>query len=249
MSDVLTRQVDFTIERADDTGDGLTLEGYAAMFDSTTRINSWEGKFDERIAPGAFKKTLSERGDRVVLQFDHGQHPMIGSMPIGSIDELSEDSRGLKVRARLFDNELIRPVRDAIAGKAIKGMSFRFEVVADEWDSSGDVDMRTIREVKLHEIGPVVFPAYEDTTVGVRSDLTVTAAQFVHRLHTDEDFRHEASALLVAAPDLVAALTEGTTGEGRTQDDEAAEPHFVDRSDEHTDVLALIRNHTQEGDR
>lgn len=248
MSDeLLTRQVDFTLTRADEDGDGLTLEGYAAVFNTATRIDSWEGKFDEIIAPGAFKKTLTERGDRVVLQFDHGQHPFIGSMPIGRIDELSEDARGLKVRARLFDNDLIRPVRDAIDGEAIKGMSFRFNVMADEWDDSGDIDVRTIREVKLHEIGPVVFPAYEDTTVGVRSDVTVTAAQFVHRLHTDQDFRHEASMLLAAAPELVAALT-GTTDEGRTTTDDAAEPHVVDRTDEHTSVLDRIRKHIPQGD-
>lgn len=244
MSDVLTRQVDFELTGTRDDGDGLTLEGYAAMFNATTRINSWEGKFDERIAPGAFKKTLAERGDRVVLQFDHGQHPFIGSMPIGRIEELSEDARGLKVRARLFDNELIRPVRDAIAGGAIKGMSFRFSVMAEDWDESGDVDVRTIREVKLHEIGPVVFPAYEQTTVGVRSETVTDAAQMVVRLREDEDFRREAMRLLAAAPELVAALT-GTAGEGRESDD-AAGLHVVDRSDEFERTVARIANYIQE---
>lgn len=242
MSELLTRQVDFTLTRADDTGDGLTLEGYAAVFNTPTRIDSWEGKFDEIIAPGAFKKTLEERGDRVVLQFDHGQHPFIGSMPIGRIEELSEDSRGLKVKARLFDNDLIRPVRDAIDGQAIKGMSFRFNVLGEKWDESGDVDVRTITEVKLHEIGPVVFPAYEDTTVGVRSQTVTDAARTVSRLRDDEDFRLETSRLLAAAPELVAALT-GTTNEGRDNPDDAAEPHVVDRTADIKELRAQINKH------
>ena len=37
---------------------GNTLVGYAATFDSTTRIDSWEGQFDETIQRGAFSKTI-----------------------------------------------------------------------------------------------------------------------------------------------------------------------------------------------
>jgi phage head maturation protease len=82
---------------------------------------------------------------------------------------LREDRNGLFVRARLSDNWLIQPVRDAIRDGAISGMSFRFRVVADEWGTDTEGDTRTIREVELLEAGPVVFPAYEQTTVAVRS--------------------------------------------------------------------------------
>lgn len=232
----VTRQVDFTLTRADSDdvrGDGLTLEGYAAVFNTPTRIDSWEGRFDEIIAPGAFKKTLSERGDRVVLQFDHGQHPLIGSLPIGAIEELREDARGLFVRARLFDNDAMLPIRQAIEAEAIKGMSFRFSVMAEEWDDEGDVDVRTIREVRLYEIGPVVFPAYEGTTVGVR------AREVAQQLRTDDDFRQELIAALAAAPDTDAA-PEGTSDEGRTQEDDAAEPA---RRHNRTDAIEALRTH------
>ncbi|MFD8117088.1 phage major capsid protein [Streptomyces microflavus] len=186
------RAVDFTPITDDersgsDTGDGRTLEGYAAVFDTDTEINSWEGKFAERIAPGAFKKTIRER--KPVLQFDHGHDARTGSVPIGKIESLAEDDAGLYVSARLFDNPVVEPIRQAIEGGAISGMSFRFKVVRDTW-SDGDgkeikdrselLDLlydagergplqRTIKEVKLFEAGPVVFPAYPETSVGVRS--------------------------------------------------------------------------------
>lgn len=150
-----------------EAGDGFTLEGYAAVFDSPTRIDSWEGTFDEVLSRGAFTKTIRER--RPVLQFDHGRDVATGSVPIGAIEELAEDDRGLFVRARLHDNGRVEPIRQAIASGAIDGMSFRFRVIREEWDDSRDVPMRTIREVELYELGPVVFPAYEATTVGVRS--------------------------------------------------------------------------------
>lgn len=163
---LLTRAATFT--RADDTdGDGFTLEGYAAVFDTPTRIDSWEGTFDEVIAPGAFAKTIRER--KPVLQFDHGHDIATGSVPIGAIEDLREDSHGLYVRARLHDNARVEPIRQAIASGAIDGMSFRFRVTREEWDESGDTPLRTIREVELFELGPVVFPAYAATSVGVRS--------------------------------------------------------------------------------
>lgn len=171
MSDnIVTRSVPFEVTRTEDAdGDGLTLEGYAAVFDQPTRIDSWEGKFDETIQRGAFKKTLSERTP--VLQFDHGQHPLVGSLPIGNITTLREDDRGLFVRARLSNNWLVEPVRDAIADGAITGMSIRMGVTQDEW-SRDDIPTRTVKEVKLYELGPVVFPAYQGTEVGVRSNLS-----------------------------------------------------------------------------
>lgn len=169
--DGLVRHVTF---RAEPSSDGLTLEGYAAVFNEWTEIDSWEGTFRERIAPGAFKKTLTERTP--ILQFDHGTHPLIGSLPLGVFTSIKEDEHGLRVKARLSDNWLVQPVRDAIRDGAITGMSFRFRVINDSWKKGTDrVAERTISEVALFEAGPVVFPAYEQTTVGVRSREVLTA--------------------------------------------------------------------------
>lgn len=159
------RAVEF---RAEQTGDGRTLEGYAAVFGTPTRIEDWAGAFDEQIARGAFNRTLNAR--KPVLQFDHGHDARTGSVPIGAIEQINEDSNGLFVRARLFDNPVVEPIRQAIEGGAIDGMSFRFRVNDHTvLKRKGDVDLRTIREVELYELGPVVFPAYDATTVGVRS--------------------------------------------------------------------------------
>ena len=168
-ADERTCEFAFDLIRADG-GDGLTLSGYAAVFNSPTRIDSWEGEFDEVIAPGAFKRTI--RSGTPVMQFDHGQHPLIGSLPIASIRRLREDARGLYVEANVFDNWMTEPLRDAIREQAISGMSFRFQVVKDEWANKSDpkkVPLRTIKEVRLFELGPVVFPAYADTSVSLRS--------------------------------------------------------------------------------
>ncbi|MCX5584276.1 HK97 family phage prohead protease [Streptomyces erythrochromogenes] len=167
-------------------GDGQTLAGYAAVFGQATEIDSWEGSFSETIRKGAFRKTIRE--STPVMQFDHGHHPLIGSIPIGTITDLREDDHGLYVEGRISDNWLMQPIRDAISEGSVAGMSFRFEVMREEWrDSSGKVVrpeevgellwmpgdrgplQREIIEVRCRELGPVVFPAYAGTEVSVRA--------------------------------------------------------------------------------
>ncbi len=202
---LLTRAVAFESRATDD--DGFTLEGYAAVFDSPTEINSWEGNFEERIAPGAFAKTLQER--KPVIQFDHGKDIATGSVPIAAIQSIKEDKRGLFVSARLFDNPRVEPIRQAIAGGAIDGMSFRFRVVREEWDESGSLPVRTIREAELFELGPVVFPAYEATSVGVRSLLAELDEDQRTRLLADLGVDAARSGTSMPTPD---AAPEGTSG-------------------------------------
>lgn len=185
--DNLCRVASFELTRADnEPGDGLTIEGYGAVFNSVTYIDSWEGSFEEEILPGAFRKSLRERMPK--MQFDHGQHPLLGSLPLGRWTKAEDDARGLFVSGRLSDNWLVQPFRDAIRDEAVEGMSFRFSVVRDQWfDRDGKkladalVDellwmpgdraplRRKLLEVKVSEVGPVTWPAYEDTEVGVRS--------------------------------------------------------------------------------
>lgn len=209
--DNLSRSVDFTVVRATDDDDGLTLEGYGAVFNTPTRIDSmFEGRFDEIIAPGAFAKTIKDKGARGIrLQFDHGAHPLIGSIPLGTITDIHEDGRGLYVSARLSDNWLVQPIRDAIRDGAVDGMSFRFRVVRDEWDETDpDLPVRTLREVELFEVGPVVWPAYDATTVGVR------AREIARDMATDEDFRAELlRALAAVGTSDDAAPARGTSTE------------------------------------
>ncbi|MEU2075426.1 HK97 family phage prohead protease [Streptomyces sp. NPDC013489] len=184
----LTRSAPFSFQRADgdEDGDGRTLRGYAAVFGQGTEIDSWEGTFTETIRKGAFRKTIRE--STPVLQFDHGHHPLIGSIPIGAIVDLREDDDGLFVEARITDNWLMGPIRDAISEGSVNGMSFRFEVVREQWtDVHGKVVredeighllwqpgdrgplQRELIELKCRELGPVVFPAYAGTSVSVRA--------------------------------------------------------------------------------
>ena len=169
--------------------DGLTLEGYAAVFDQPTRITERNGDFIETVRYGAFTHAV-RANPRPVLQFDHGQHPLLGSIPIGAVQNLREDKKGLYVSARIHDNWLTEPVRDAIRSGAITGMSFRFAPAegGETWNATRTE--RDLTNLHLFELGPVVWPAYTGTDVSIR------AAQLVDNL-TDDSLQDLAVALLL----------------------------------------------------
>lgn len=224
------RSVPFEMRSAEDTGDGLTMSGYAAVFNRSTMIDNYEGRFEERIRKGAFARTINAR--MPVLQFEHGRHPLLGSMPLGTITKLREDDYGLYVEARLADNWLIEPVRDAIASGAIDGMSFRFNVIKESVDESGDIPVRTLEEVRLLELGPVVFPAYDATSVGVRS------ADLAPLLNLPD-----ADRAAIARTLILGTLTEPANGtsEGTAENKPNATPnHFGLTDNERSAILREI---------
>lgn len=231
--DLCVRSYDFDIRSAAD-GDGLTLEGYAAVFNSPTRIRDHLGDFDEVVLRGAFTRSLAERTP--VLQWDHGRDPAVGTAPIGDVVDLREDDHGLFVRARMYDHPTTERVRMAIKGRSIKGMSFRFGVPdkGDAWTKrTGEPDLREIRDADIHELGPVVFPAYKSTSVGLRHLLA--------GLTPDErrDLIRELAAELRAVPDLTdlvgqpGARSSGGDETGtQPQERTAPTPHLRQRLDD-----------------
>jgi HK97 family phage prohead protease len=167
MVNLPTAEVEF---RASDNNGSLgVLEGYAAVFNNDTVIDSWEGHFIERLAPGAFARTLKQRGEQVKVLFNHGFDPQIGDKPLGKPRMMEERDRGLWVEVPLDDTSYNRDLVASLRSGALDGMSFRFSVKREDVDESGSMPVRTLQEVVLYEFGPVTFPAYEATTAGIRA--------------------------------------------------------------------------------
>ena len=162
--------------RGEVEGDGRTLFGHFATFNSWTEVDSWrEGHFLEKIAPGAFTRTFQEnfKGIRVLLS--HGFDPVVGDKPIAAIQALREDAVGAAYEARLLDGVPELVVSGLSAG--LYGASFRFRVLREQFDQApapsdynpGALPERTVLEARVVEFGPVAFPQYKDATAGLRS--------------------------------------------------------------------------------
>lgn len=146
-------------------GDGNTFVGYAAVFNS----DSEPLPFVERIAPGAFRKSLKNSKRDVRLYVNHNSDMALASRRSGTL-RLSEDERGLRVEADLPDTTAGRDIRELLRTGVVNKMSFGFTVPrgGDKWSEDGRT--RELREISLHEVSVVTgFPAYEATTAAVRS--------------------------------------------------------------------------------
>lgn len=142
-------------------GDGNTLVGYAAVFDSPSEPLPWT----EFVRRGAFAKTINDGAD-VRLLVDHEGVPLARTKS-GTL-RIMEDDKGLRVEADLDEaNPDAARVMSALRRGDVSQMSFAFEPVKDSWSS--DKKTRELKEVKLFDVSVVTYPAYEETMVQLRN--------------------------------------------------------------------------------
>lgn len=150
--------------RAEDSGDGLSLSGYASVFDADYEITDALGTYTERVAPGAFTRTLDHGAD-VRLLINHDGLPLARTKS-GTL-KLSEDDTGLLTEAQLDgESPTVRSLKSAMDRGDADQMSFAFRVTRQEWND--DYTDRTIREVQLFDVSVVTFPANPATSVSLR---------------------------------------------------------------------------------
>jgi HK97 family phage prohead protease len=142
----------------------MRLRGYAAVFNDA----SVPLPFKETIAPGAFRKTLSETPD-VRLLINHEGLPLARTKN-GTLT-LSEDDRGLYMDAEIADTTEGRDLYKLVERGDVDQMSFAFRVIRQKWNE--DRSVRTLTEVSLADgdVSVVTYPAYPTTSVEAREAL------------------------------------------------------------------------------
>jgi HK97 family phage prohead protease len=143
--------------------EGRTVEGHASVFESPATIG---GRFVERVAKGAFRSVLA-KSPVVPLVYGHDQDKLLASTRNGSL-ELSEDHRGLKIRATIvgtsLGDDVLTLIRDGLATR----MSYAFSIESDDWDYRAALPVRTITEIgELYDVSVVTTPAFEAAEVAL----------------------------------------------------------------------------------
>ena len=160
----IEQRVNTTEFEVREESDGMHFSGYAALFDSPSEPLP----FTERIAKGAFKRSLRSRND-IKFLWNHDSGEILGSTRAGTMS-LVEDDRGLRVEGMLPQTSRGKDVAELLRRNDIDSMSFGFSVPqgGDTWSSDGSE--RTLKSVRLHEVSLVAWPAYTATagTVSVR---------------------------------------------------------------------------------
>ena len=142
----------------------MRLSGYAAVFNE----DSVPLPFLERIAPGAFRKTLTETPD-VRLLINHEGLPLARTK--NKTLRLHEDETGLYMDADLPDTQAARDLYTLVERGDVDQMSFAFRVIRQKW--SEDRSRRVLTELSLSDgdVSVVTYPAYPTTTVEAREHL------------------------------------------------------------------------------
>lgn len=157
-------EVRFEDRAEGDAGDAIgKIVGSAAVFGK----NSLDlGGFTESIKRGAFSETIKEDDVRALVNHDPSQ--LLGRSDSGTL-RLKETREGLQMEIDVPDTQAGRDARTSIKRGDMDGASFGFRTIDDEWNTNNEVPHRTLKKVRLFDVGPVTFPAYPDTLVATRS--------------------------------------------------------------------------------
>jgi len=151
-----------------------TFTGYASIWNSA----SAGLPFEEKIAPNAFKRSLSRAaaGQKIIaFLFGHDETRALATTASGRL-QLTEDETGLRVEAKLdpADPDAAKVISMLTHESAAAGWSFGFQKVQDAWDGNN----RTIKEANLFEVSILAAggqtPAYP-ATLGLTAIRQVTA--------------------------------------------------------------------------
>ena len=214
LSKIETRRTPTSIEVREE-GDGMRFSGYAAVFNSASEPLP----FIERIAPGAFRKSLRARND-IKFLWNHDAGEVLGSTRAGTL-MLTEDEKGLRVDGLLPNTSRGRDVAELLRRGDVDAMSFGFSVPAggDSWSEDGSE--RTLNSVRLFEVSLVSWPAYTATagTVAVRgldkiakrADIDADAlADAVYKLEEGETLTEDEGRLIQQAVETLMPKSEGS---------------------------------------
>lgn len=145
--------------RLESRGGARRLVGYAARYGVVADI----GAFRERIAAGAFAKSVGEGGDILAL-LDHDPSCVLGRTRSKTL-RLEDDDKGLAFEIAVPDTSAGRDALTLAERGDLGGASIGFFVE----EEARDGEIRVVKRAQLLEISVVsAWPAYAETSVEAR---------------------------------------------------------------------------------
>lgn len=159
----------YMFEARADGDDTPMIAGIGSPYGQSTEIEGWFETWDEVVAAGAWRNTITRDNADIISTFNHDVNHLLARTTAGTLT-LSESDDGLVYEAQVNpDDPNAMGVHARVARRDVTGSSVWFRVTREEWEEpTDDNDLerarRTILEAQLFEVGPVVFPAFPQTT-------------------------------------------------------------------------------------
>jgi len=125
---------------------------------------------------GMFTKTIKERKDDIVVADNHNHNSVLDvlgmplefyevgrhDLPPEVLKKYPEATGGQCAKTQfLLDTPEGLGAFTRLKAGAIKKFSFAYDAIQKDYEQIGDIKVRHLREVKLYEYGPVIFPMNE----------------------------------------------------------------------------------------
>lgn len=165
------RTIDFRTARIT-AGESRRIRGTAIVFNSLSEKlgNELGGYFREIIEPTAVDRSLRNGADFYAF-FNHDTGRILGRTKSGTL-RANKSSQGLEVVIDPPDTNDARDVVALIERGDVDGMSFRFTAMGEDetwWSKYEGIPLRKVKDMLIHEVSVVTYPAYPDTSVAMRS--------------------------------------------------------------------------------
>ena len=183
-------------------GQRPAIRGYAAMFG---QLSLDLGGFRERIAPGAFARSVADNDVRAL--WDHNSQYVLGRNRAGTLT-LEEDERGLSIEAEPPATTWAADLLTSMRRGDINQMSFGFFVRDEEWVEEDGILIRILRDVDLFDVSVVTYPAYPQTSAEARARAGEMTANSTARTPIEEGERARARARRAARQREIEILNE-----------------------------------------
>ena len=171
--------------------ENLSIEGYFVVFN--TNYDMGMG-MSESIAPHAFDDTLS---DDIRALINHDTTLVLGRTTAHTM-ELRQDEHGLWGHIDINPNDTdAMNLYARVKRGDVSQCSFGFDILDEETEYRNENEVHwTIKKVKLYEVSPCTFPAYQETSIAARKhdfelikerEAAAWKGRMMKRIHKEEE--------------------------------------------------------------
>ena len=223
--------------KAAGSADGLE-EG---QFDALVSVFGNEDSMGDVVVPGAFKDDLARwksAGDPLPVIWSHDWSDPFSH--IGHVVKAEETDDGLQVRGQIdMDNPKAVQVYRLLKGRRVTQFSFAYDVLDAGWskkadDGKDDDEVYELRKLKVHEVGPCLLGANQETELLAVKARQLAAGAKAGRVLSQKNFdrlaaAHEALGEVLSSATPEEPKTSEPVGSGKTDEpSQAGEPPNAD---------------------
>lgn len=222
------RTKDFTARvKAAGVADGLAEGQFVAL----VSVFGNQDSVGDVVRPGAFTETLRDwqaKGDPIPVIWAHNWGDPFSH--IGTVVKAVETLEGLEVTGQIDDldtNPTSAQVYRLLKGRRVTQFSFAYDIDEGAWVESKDHDYGgyyELRKLKLHEVGPCLIGANQETELLAAKAAGVAAGAKAGRVLSQRNFESLTAAYEAIGEVLSAAQPEKAGAAPISNDDDSGQP-------------------------